>query len=146
MLQRDLSRSDGEEDLPSFGILQQQFATLCERLQEVAKERRFSHWKDASGTVIMRDLFTNPRLYKDVHDYLYLFAHMATKTLCEAVVEGMGGVWDASAEPRRHPNFATGVLEAVVAWSAPQPWHAAAKPFINAALAHRFRNSKRMGK
>ena len=88
MLQRDLSRGDGAEDLPSFGILQQQFATLCERLRQAATERCFSHWKDASGTVIMRDLFTNPRLYKDVHDYLYLFAHMATKTLCEAVVEG----------------------------------------------------------
>ena len=90
----------------------------------------------------MKDLFTVPRLYKDVPDYLYLFAHMATKTMCEAVVEGMGGVWDASAEPRRHPNFETGVMEAVIAWSAPQPWHAAAVPFINAALVHRFKDSK----
>ena len=41
----------------------------------------------------------------------------SAKTMCEAVVEGMGGVWDASAEPRRHPNFETGVEEAIIAWS-----------------------------
>ena len=25
---------------------------------------------------------------------LYLWLHMACKSMCEAVVEGMGGVWD----------------------------------------------------
>ena len=55
-------------------------------------------------------------------------------------MEGMGGVWDRSADVRRNPDFATGVEEAVVAWSAPQPWHPAAMPFINRALAHAFPN------
>ena len=44
----------------------------------------------------------------------------------EAVIEGMGSVWDASSQPSRHPYFETGVEEAVIAWSAPQPWHAEA--------------------
>ena len=35
-----------------------------------------------------------------------------------------------------------GVMEAVIAWSAPQPWHPAAVPFINAAIAHCFKDKK----
>ena len=34
----------------------------------------------------------------------------------------------------RHPKFATGAEEAVIAWSAPQVWHPEAKVFINHAL------------
>ena len=62
----------------------------------------------------------------------------SAKTMCEAVVEGMGGVWDASAEPRRHPNFETGVEEAIIAWSAPQPWHPVAKAYIAKSIDRFF--------
>jgi len=58
--------------------------------------------------------------------------------MCEAVVEGMGGVWDRSADARRHPHFETGVLEAVVAWNAPQPYHPEADVFIARSLDHAF--------
>ena len=58
--------------------------------------------------------------------------------MCEAVVEGMGGVWDASAEPRRHPNFETGVEEAIIAWSALQPWHPVAKAYIAKSIDRYF--------
>ena len=33
-------------------------------------------------------------------------------------------------------------MEAVIAWSAPQPWHAAAVPFINTVIAHHFKDNK----
>ena len=56
---------------------------------------------------------------------------MATKSMCEAVIEGMGGMWDRCATDARHPEFATGAEEAVIAWSAPQPYHPAAVEFIN---------------
>ena len=88
--------------------------------------------------MIKVDIFTNPRFYNGCHDYLYLWQHCATKTMCEAVVEGMGSVWDAAATPIRHPKFETGVEEAVIAWSAPWPWHPSAVPFLNRSLDHLF--------
>ena len=39
-------------------------------------------------------VFTDARFYSCCKNYLYLWTHMATKSMCEAVVEGMGGVWD----------------------------------------------------
>jgi hypothetical protein len=86
----------------------------------------------------MKDVFTNARFYTDCRDYLYLFQHLATKTQCEAVVEGMGGVWDRSSASDRHPSFESGIQEAVVAWSAPQPFHAEAKPFMTKVFNHLF--------
>jgi hypothetical protein len=41
-------------------------------------------------------------------DFLYLFQHCATKSMCEAVVEGMGGCWDTSSPDDRHPSFESG--------------------------------------
>jgi len=58
----------------------------------------------------------------------------------EAVVEGMGSVWDASTEARRHQRFEVGVEEAVIAWTAPQPYHDEAEPFLTAALNRHFNN------
>ena len=40
--------------------------------------------------------------------------------MCEAVVEGMGSVWDQSCDPVRHLSFENSTEEAVIAWSAPQ--------------------------
>ena len=50
----------------------------------------------------------------------------------------MGGVWDRAASSGRHLSFDESVAEAVVAWSAPQPYHAEAVPFINESLEHLF--------
>ena len=58
---------------------------------------------------------------------------MATKSMCEAVVEGMGGVWDRC---DRQGNWVTATLEAVVAWNTPKPYHPAAVAFINRSLDH----------
>ena len=41
---------------------------------------------------------------------------------CEAVLEGMGSVWDKAADVRRHPVFAESAKEAVIAWGAPQAY------------------------
>ena len=90
----------------------------------------------------MAVVFTDPRFYRGCSDYLYLFQHCATKTMCEAVVEGMGSVWAKCAEPERHAKFETHTQEAVVSWSAPQPWHPAAKTFINTALNHYFQGNQ----
>ena len=70
----------------------------------------------------MQSVFTEPRFYVGVEDYLYLWLHMASKSMCEAVVEGMGGVWDRVATDRRNVGFDTGVKESVLAWNAPQPY------------------------
>ena len=53
--------------------------------------------------------------------------------MCEAVVEGMGGIWDRS---ERGGNWITACIEAVVAWNAPKPYHPAAVAFVNHSLDH----------
>ena len=122
--------ADPLNDLPSFEVLKAQWSMLISRLRMFRGDLAYSHWKDASGTVIMKDIFTQERFYLDVDGFLYLFQHMATKSMCEAVIEGMGGMWDRCATDGRHPSFETGQEEAVIAWSAPQPYHPAAVDFI----------------
>ena len=63
---------------------------------------------------------------------------MATKTMCEAVVEGMGSVWDQCTDPHRHPHFEMGAKEAVIAWTAPAAYKAEAGPFVERALNRHF--------
>ena len=65
----------------------------------------------------------------------------ALKSLNEAVVEGMGGVWDRSSPDARHCSFEHSAEEAVVAWNGPWPYHPEAEAFINHALAHCFGTS-----
>ena len=86
----------------------------------------------------MRDLFTKERFYAGCEDFLYVFQQMASKSMCEAVVEGMGSMWDACATDNRHLGLEAAAEEAVVAWSAPAPWHPDAVPFINHSLNHMF--------
>ena len=121
-----------------FDVVWEQYERLAQRLQVASSCQRYAHWKGASGTVIMRDVFTTRSLYEDCGLYLYLFQHCATKTMCEVVVEGMGSVWDASSGARRHQLFHVSVKEAVIAWTAPQPYHDVAEPFLTAALNRHF--------
>ena len=117
----------------------EQFKVLANRVKDASTQMPFKElWKNASGTVIMKSVFTMERFYRDCQDYLYLFQHCATKSMCEAVIEGMGSVWAKSASPERHPDFMNGSEEAVLAWSAPQPWHPHATVFINHALHDLF--------
>ena len=126
------------DDMPPFEAVWEQFLCLQKRLQTASNEAPFSKWKGASGIVLMKDVFTKARFYSDCPDYLYLFKHCATKTICEAVVEGMGGCWDKCSPDDRHSNFESGIEEAVIAWSAPQPFHSEADPFIRKSLQTLF--------
>ena len=63
---------------------------------------------------------------------------MATKTRNEAVVEGMGSVWDKVNDPQRHPGFVTGAEEAVIAYSAPPCAAPEAEDFLRRALEKKF--------
>ena len=126
--------ADSVGDLPEFDEVRAQWAMLISRLRMFHTDSKYSHWKGASGTVIMKDVFTDVRLYDRIDAFLYLFQHMALKSMCEAVIEGMGGMWDRCASDNRHPGFETGAEEAVVAWNAPQPYHPAADAFVTNAL------------
>ena len=86
----------------------------------------------------MKDVFTEPKFYDGCQDFLHLFKAMATKTSNEAVVEGMGSVWDKCSEPHRHPQFKNGVEEAVISWSAPASHLPAANPFLRRSLRTYF--------
>ena len=139
MASRDISLEAAAEDIPSWPVLRAEYMLLCERLRAAFTEDVFRRrWLGASGTVIMADVFTKPRFYMGCHRFLHLFAQCVMKTMNEAVVEGMGGMWDQAASSRRHLSFEHSVEEAVIAWSAPQPYHPEAIPFINQSLEHLF--------
>jgi hypothetical protein len=96
----------------------------------------FAHWKGASGTVINADVFSKEQFFSGCEDFLYLYQHMATKSMCEVVVEGMGSTWDLCAKPNRHLSLKAAAEEAMICWSAPPPWHPSADVFINHAINH----------
>ena len=76
-------------------VLWAQWELLAQRLATAAQEPHYQkRWTGASGTVIMRSVFTEARFKDGCKEFLYLFQMMATKTRNEAVVEGMGSVWD----------------------------------------------------
>ena len=118
--------------MPAFSVVWREYVMLSKLLTEWAPRPGFQSWNRAtSSTVIMKTVFTDARFYSCCKNYLYLWTHMATKSMCEAVVEGMGGVWDRC---DRQGNWVTATEEAVIAWNAPQPYHPVAVPFINRAL------------
>ena len=97
--------------MPAYDVVEAQFKDLGLRIFQAAKEPAYGFWTGASGVKIMQSVFTEPRFYVGVEDYLYLWLHMASKSMCEAVVvvEGMGGVWDRVhvATDRRNVGFDT---------------------------------------
>lgn len=76
---------DGDDEaplvkpMPLFEIVWAQYGKLAERLRSACKEKAYSAWVGAtSGTVIMKNVFTEPRFYSGCEDILYLWLHMAT--------------------------------------------------------------------
>ena len=129
-------------DVADIDLLWVQWQLLAGRLEEAAAEVQYrSAWKGASGTAVMRHVFTERRFYADCAEFLYVFQLMATKTRNEAVVEGMGSVWDKVNDPQRHPGFTTGAEEAVIAYSAPPCASAEAEDFLRRALAKHFKTA-----
>ena len=92
--------------------------------------------------MIARDIFTRDRFRVDVDQYLYLFQHCASKSCCEAVIEGMGSVWDEAARPGRHLSLEESSMESVVSWSAPQPYLPEVVPLATRANDHHFGKDK----
>ena len=87
----------------------------------------------------MADVFTTPKLYECCRDYLFLFQHCALKHVPEAIVEGMGSVWDRCATPGRHLSFEAGAREAMVCWNAPKVFSSERDPFLLHALSVHFK-------
>ena len=135
---RDTGHPRDSPEMPPPPEVHRQFKQLARSLRQAATELVFRGWRGASGTVIMQAVFTMERFYNGCADFLYLFQHCACKIMNEAVVEGMGGKWDAASAPRRHLGFERSEQEAVLSWSAPWPYHPEAELFINHALTHHF--------
>ena len=87
----------------------------------------------------MRDVVSQPKFYQCCPGHLGLLQHCALKGVPEAIVEGMGGVWDRCAAPGRHLSFEAGVREAVACWNARRPYDEACDSFWDRALSHHFK-------
>ena len=88
--------------LPPVAGFEHQLATLVSRLTSERPSRPL--WRGASGTVIMKDLFSasEARLHAGIGQLLWLFQYFALKTANESVNESMGGTVDMHAVGRRH--------------------------------------------
>ena len=133
-----------EEVFKQFLLLGSKLRTAARDVATAASPGR--RLKGASGTVIMKDLWADPELKKltaGCEAYLYLWVHCATKTHNEAVVEAMGSKWDAAARDARHLHLKPATEEAVIAWSAPHPWHPEAAAFCTNALNRHARVNRK---
>jgi hypothetical protein len=119
-----LSGGAAEQDgiaLPVDEVLADELDALARALRAASSEQLIGkRWRWAcSSTELMADVFTLPTLYECCPNWLYLYQHCALKGVPEAIVEGMGGVWDRCAMLERHISFEAGVQEAVICWNAP---------------------------
>ena len=97
----------------------------------------------ASGTVIMKDLFTVPALHRDLEDILYVFTHLALKIVNEAVVEGMGSMISMHGDKSRgRLRQELTEIEALVHYNFPPLAHPGSEAIIREALNHRFEGGK----
>ena len=78
------------DDMPAAIELQRQLELLSKRLQHASSLSEFSHWAGASGTVIMSDVFTRPRFYSGVPDYLYLYLQVSRRPSLPGVARSPG--------------------------------------------------------
>ena len=110
-------------------------------------EHIFPGWQREVGSEgdvrsqIIEYMFTNKEFYeadpsRPVSLWLYFFTHMALKTRCEAVVEGMGGVLDIHADKRRHLPMNKSLAEAMIHWNGPLSHEA--DDFLKRALDKHF--------
>ncbi len=128
----------GKIELPTFDELWEQHKLVKVRLMAARMTEGYaSKWKDASGTVLMEDLFTDERLYEDVQDWLYLFQLCALKIQNEAVVEGMGSTIDRHATSVRGLTQDKYVKESFIEYNGPAP--SECDGFLTAALGLHFK-------
>jgi hypothetical protein len=126
--------------LPGDDVLDGELEALASRLHAANSMPPYrAKWSVASSsTAIMADVYKHPKFYEVCPNFLYLYQHCALKSVPEAVVEGMGSVWDRCATPGRHLTFEAGVQEAVICWNAPKPHMDACIPFLDRALLVHF--------
>jgi len=126
--------------LPGDDVMDGELEALASRLRAADAVPPYrAKWSAASSsTVIMADVFRYQKFYEVCPNFLYLYQHCALKSVPEAVVEGMGGVWDRCATPERHLTFEAGVKEAVICWNAPKPHMESCIPFLDRALLVHF--------
>jgi hypothetical protein len=131
----------GGVKLPAFTEMWRQHLLLSERLctayTDVVRYRERWSPPDISGTVIMKDLFTEEKMYSGAPDWLYLFNHCALKTVNEAVVESMGSMLDRHAVGSRGLPMAKYVAESIIHWNAPVTGEC--EPFLVRALNLHFK-------
>jgi hypothetical protein len=88
------------------------------------------------GTEIQQEILTKSEWYDLAPAYLYLYQHMALKSFCEAVVEGMCSVVAKHATGVRSLCFDMYAKESIVDYNAPDRTQSNA--FITKALDHLF--------
>ena len=69
----------------------------------------------------MQYIFTDVEFYTGVHDWLYLFQHMALKAMNEAVVEVQGKYMNMHGTGVRNPAHDMIVKEAMIHYQGPHP-------------------------
>ena len=103
---RAIAIESGVAGLPEAVVLQAELEEVRLRLMKAAKDGKHKYWfaEDGtvkSGTVIMKSLYNEPELHKEIGALMWVFEHCVLKTRCEAVVEGMGSVVNLHANGRR---------------------------------------------
>ncbi len=135
------AKEHGNVSLPTFAVMWAQHEVIKQRLVTAYRAHaKYAQWYLASGTVVMKDLLTNPEFYSDVHDWVFLFQHCALKTQNEAVVESQGSCVDKHAAGQRHLTQEALVMETFVHWNGPAAQHSDA--LLKDALDHHFNGKK----
>ena len=76
-------------DMPPFDSVWQQWRCLCERLRAASKQAPFKvRWTGASGTAIMKDVFTNERFYADCPDFCTFFSIVRRRACAKLLWRG----------------------------------------------------------
>ena len=122
---RAIAIESGVAGLPEAVVLQAELEEVRLRLMKAAKDGKHKYWfaEDGtvkSGTVIMKSLYDEPELHKEIGALMWVFEHCVLKTRCEAVVEGMGSVVNLHANGRRGLTAEKIEMEAYIDWNAPR--------------------------
>jgi hypothetical protein len=138
----------GRITLPPWTAIIMQHFLVKDRLRKVYTGTQTTSglsnvWKDASGTVIMKFMFTSDVFSNGVEDWLYMFNHCALKSMNEAVVEGMGCIVDQHAAPERHLSMETYSKEAMIHYNAPMVHEA--ESFLKDSLDVMFEKNVKKG-
>ena len=89
-----------------------------------------------SGTVMQKDIWTNPSLHSSSPAFLWVYNHVLLKTGNEAVVEGMCKVIGRQADSTRGLSMGRYAKEARLVWN--MPFQHEADLFLKEALDHYF--------